>query len=59
MERRAQCIVSTSVRGGGKLAALPTRPSGLRGRGRLEIRAVNSEEELLFEVLKFHSGGGW
>lgn len=57
MERRAQGIVRNSVRGGGRLAALQTRLSGPRGSGRPELRAVNSEEELRFEVLRFHSGG--
>lgn len=49
-------FVRGGVRGGGRLAALQTQLSGPRGKGRLEIRAVNSEGELRFEVLRFHSG---
>lgn len=50
-------FVRGGVRGGGRLAALHIRLSGPRGKGRLEIRAVNSDGELRFEVLRFHSGG--
>ena len=50
-------FIRGGVRGGGSITSLYASLYGPKGRGKLQIRALKSGEELQFEILKFYSGG--